>query len=402
MRPYQIVATERILNKILVSTNHDQIGTIGGGGYIWHTTGSGKTLTSFKAAQLISKEIDIDKILFVVDRKDLDYQTMQEYNKYEAGSVDGTSNTKILQRQLESNLSKKIIVTTIQKLDRFIKNNKNHVFYKKHVVLIFDECHRSQFGEFHKNIIKYFKNYHLFGFTGTPIFANNANENSKIALKTTAQVFGELLHSYTIVDAINDNNVLPFRVDYVNTTKQIPKIKDARVHAIDTNETLMSTSRITTIANYILDKFDQKTMRNKHYLLKDKRLMGFNSILATASIGAAKKYYIAFKNLQKQNTDKLKIALVYSFANNEEDLSDGALNDEIFETDKLDKSSRDFLDSAINDYNNLFTTNYSTSSDQFENYYKDVSKKIKERKIDILIVVNMFLTGLDATTLNTL
>ena len=275
MRPYQIVATEKILNRIEVSTNYKKMGTIEAGGYIWHTTGSGKTLTSFKTAQLASNLEYVDKVLFVVDRKDLDYQTMKEYDRFEKGSANGNRSTKILQKQLEDN-SSRIIVTTIQKLSKFIKINSNHPVYQKHIVLIFDECHRSQFGDMHKIIVKNFKNFHMFGFTGTPIFAQNAKNNSNPSFCTTKQAFGEKLHTYTIVDAINDGNVLPFRIDYVNTIKPKEDIKDENVNAINTEEVLSSHERIAKVVEYIISHFDQKTIRNSLYDLKGKRLNGFN------------------------------------------------------------------------------------------------------------------------------
>ena len=261
MRPYQIVATEKILNRIEVSTNYKKVGTIEAGGYIWHTTGSGKTLTSFKTAQLASNLEYIDKVLFVVDRKDLDYQTMKEYDRFEKGSANGNRSTKILQKQLEDN-SSRIIVTTIQKLSEFVKRNSNHPVYQKHIVLIFDECHRSQFGDMHKIIVKNFKNFHMFGFTGTPIFAQNAKNNSNPTFCTTKQAFGEKLHTYTIVDAINDGNVLPFRIDYVNTIKSKEDIEDENVNAINTEEVLSSHERIAKVVEYIISHFDQKTIRN--------------------------------------------------------------------------------------------------------------------------------------------
>jgi len=402
MRPYQIVATEKILKKIEISTNYKKLGTIEAGGYIWHTTGSGKTLTSFKTAQLASKLPYVDKVLFVVDRKDLDYQTMREYDKFEKGAANSNTSTAILKRQLEDK-NARIIITTIQKLERFIKNNKGHTIFNGHVVLIFDECHRSQFGEMHAAITKAFKNYHLFGFTGTPIFAVNALSNGKPNLKTTEQAFGEKLHTYTIVDAIVDRNVLPFKVDYVSTMREAENIEDKKVNDIDRERALLAPERIANIVQYILVNFDQKTKRNFFYKLKDRRLAGFNSIFAVSSIEAAKKYYTEFKKqLANLSLDKqLKLALIYSFGVNEEEI-DGVIDENSEDTSGLDKSSRDFLESAIADYNKMFGTMYDTSSDKFQNYYKDVSERVKNREIDILIVVNMFLTGFDATTLNTL
>ena len=401
MRPYQIVATERILNRIQVATNYKKMGTIEAGGYIWHTTGSGKTLTSFKTAQLASKLEYIDKVLFVVDRKDLDYQTMKEYDRFQKGAANGNRSTKVLQKQLEDTTSK-IIVTTIQKLSEFVKRNKNHPVYQKHLVLIFDECHRSQFGDMHKMIVQNFKNYHLFGFTGTPIFAKNAGKTTNPDFCTTEQAFGEKLHTYTIVDAINDGNVLPFRIDYINTIKAKEGMTDKEVEAINTEEALSSPERVSNVVSYIIEHFDQKTKRNSFYDLKGQRANGFNSMFAVASIPMAKKYYLEFKKQLEEKQKDLTIATIYSYAQNEEDTSDGILDDEGFETDLLDKSSREFLDFAINEYNKKFKTNFSSEGNGFQDYYKDLSDKVKHREIDLLIVVNMFLTGFDATTLNTL
>ena len=401
MRPYQIVATERILNRIQVATNYKKMGTIEAGGYIWHTTGSGKTLTSFKTAQLASKLEYIDKVLFVVDRKDLDYQTMKEYDRFQKGAANGNRSTKILQKQLEDTTSK-IIVTTIQKLSEFVKRNKNHPVYQKHLVLIFDECHRSQFGDMHKMIVQNFKNYHLFGFTGTPIFAKNAGRTTNPDFCTTEQAFGEKLHTYTIVDAINDGNVLPFRIDYINTIKAKEGMTDKEVQAINTEEALSSPERVSNVVSYIIEHFDQKTKRNSFYDLKGQRVNGFNSMFAVASIPMAKKYYLEFKKQLEEKQKDLTIATIYSYAQNEEDTSDGILDDEGFETDLLDKSSREFLDFAIDEYNKKFKTNFSSEGNGFQDYYKDLSDKVKHREIDLLIVVNMFLTGFDATTLNTL
>ena len=401
MRPYQIVATERILNRIQVATNYNKMGTIEAGGYIWHTTGSGKTLTSFKTAQLASKLDYINKVLFVVDRKDLDYQTMKEYDRFQKGAANGNRSTKVLQKQLEDTTSK-IIVTTIQKLSEFVKRNKNHPVYQKHLVLIFDECHRSQFGDMHKMIVQNFKNYHLFGFTGTPIFAKNAGRTTNPDFCTTEQAFGEKLHTYTIVDAINDGNVLPFRIDYINTIKAKEGMTDKEVEAINTEEALSSPERVSNVVSYIIEHFDQKTKRNSFYDLKGQRVNGFNSMFAVASIPMAKKYYLEFKKQLEEKQKDLTIATIYSYAQNEEDTSDGILDDEGFETDLLDKSSREFLDFAIDEYNKKFKTNFSSEGNGFQDYYKDLSDKVKHREIDLLIVVNMFLTGFDATTLNTL
>ena len=425
MRPYQITATEKILNRINIATNDKKrLGTIDAGGYIWHTTGSGKTLTSFKTAQLAADLPYIDKVLFVVDRKDLDYQTMKEYDRFEKGAADGNTSTKVLERQL-SNLDKngayheyRIIITTIQKLSNFVTNNKGHKVANEKVVLIFDECHRSQFGEMHSKITKFFKNYYLFGFTGTPIFAENAHKgNPKFA--TTAQLFGEKLHTYTIVNAINDQNVLPFRIDYINTMEMKDK-PDTEVEAIATETALASPERISKIVSYVLEHFDQKTKRNSGYSFnkvtnikdivknssakeeKDKRRVnGFNSIFAAQSIPVAIKYYDEFQKQNKELEKGLKIATIFTYSPNEEE-PDGLMADEDMDTNEMDASSRDALDRAIDDYNRIFKTTYSTDGDKFENYYKDISLRMKNREIDLLIVVNMFLTGFDATTLNTL
>lgn len=402
MRPYQIVATERVLQKIVMSENQKTLGTIDAGGYVWHTTGSGKTLTSFKTAQIASKIPSVDKVLFVVDRKDLDYQTMKEYNRFQEGAANASNSTRQLQERLEDP-SAKIIITTIQKLSKFISLNPNHSVHDKRVVLIFDECHRSQFGDMHVAIKKAFSNYNLFGFTGTPIFAANSSSGSNPNLRTTEQAFGVKLHTYTIVDAITDKNVLPFRVDYVNTFKKSEKLVDRDVSAIDTEKALLAPGRISKIAEYILEHFDQKTRRNETYTLKNKRVSGFNSLMATASIDAAKRYYATFKELQKDrpSESQLKIGIIYSFAPNEDE-EGGLLPEEEFEASNLDASSRDFLEDSIKDYNAMFSMNFDTSSDGFQAYYKDLSEKLKKREIDLVIVVNMFLTGFDSTTLNTL
>ncbi|HMS31846.1 MAG TPA: type I restriction endonuclease subunit R [Candidatus Saccharibacteria bacterium] len=402
MRPYQIVATEKILNKIEISTNYKKLGTVDAGGYVWHTTGSGKTLTSFKTAQLASKIPDVEKVIFVVDRKDLDYQTMREYDKFEEGAANSNTSTAVLKKQLE-NSSSRIIITTIQKLDRFISKNKGHTIFDGHVVLIFDECHRSQFGDMHAAITKSFKKYHLFGFTGTPIFAINSSAGGRVDLKTTEQAFGEKLHTYTIVNAIADKNVLPFKVDYVSTVHEAENIEDKKVSDIDRERVLSAPQRLENIVKYIREHFDQKTKRNTFYKIKDRRLAGFNSIFAVSSIDVAKKYYLEFKKqLADLPSDKqLKIATIFSFGVNDED-ADGMIDENSENTEGLDLTSRDFLESAIADYNKMFGTSYDTSADKFQNYYKDVSQRVKDREIDILIVVNMFLTGFDATTLNTL
>ena len=403
MRPYQISATERILSKIQLANNYKWVGKIDAGGYIWHTTGSGKTLTSFKTAQLASQLDYIDKVLFVVDRKDLDSQTQKEYDRFSKGSANGNTSTKILKAQLEDRYENKskIIITTIQKLGHFIKQNKNHKVFKKNIVLIFDECHRSQFGELHLAITKTFKNYFMFGFTGTPIFPKNSNGSSKTLFKTTEQTFGDKLHTYTIVNAINDGNVLPFRIDYINTIKEKENIQDKKVNAIDIEKAMSDPIRIREVVSYIIEHFEQKTMRNKHYELKDQRLSGFNSIFAVSSIPVAKKYYLEFKKQLEEKNKTLTIATIFSYSAKEEENTDN-LDDESFDTENLDLSSREFLEEAISDYNKKFGTNFDTSSDGFQLYYEDLSKRTKNKEIDILIVVNMFLTGFDATTLNTL
>ena len=425
MRPYQIVATERILNRIEIANNYRKYGTVAGGGYIWHTTGSGKTLTSFKTAQLATKLNYIDKVLFVVDRKDLDYQTMKEYDRFEKGAANSNTSTAVLKRQLEDD-NTRIIITTIQKLATFIKKNAGHSVFDKRVVIIFDECHRSQFGDMHQAITKYFKKYNLFGFTGTPIFAVNAGVSKNPTLRTTEQAFGDQLHAYTIVDAINDKNVLPFRMDYIKTMDAEPDIDDKEVWDINREKAFLAPERIRLVTDYILTHFDQKTYRgDKTYtysvlqniaevasagskqqieeIKQKQRVSGFNSIFAVSSVDAAKLYYAEFQRQMAENPQKrLKVAVIYSYGANEEE-TDGILDEENPEdTSALDQSSRDFLDVAIRDYNGMFHTNYSTDGDKFQNYYKDVSLRMKNKELDLLIVVNMFLTGFDATTLNTL
>lgn len=425
MRPYQIVATERIINKIEIATNYKLYGKREGGGYIWHTTGSGKTLTSFKTARMASKLPYIDKVLFVVDRKDLDYQTMREYDRFEKGCANSNRSTEVLRKQLE-NPNVNIVITTIQKLSTFIKRNKTHDVYQKHVVLIFDECHRSQFGEMHTAITRSFKKYHIFGFTGTPIFAINAGRGKTVDLMTTEQAFGDQLHTYTIVDAIKDKNVLPFRIDYIKTIEKDDNISDEEVWDIDREKVYLAPERINLVVKYIIDNFNKKTYRNEqnyvfnvvqnvsevvetknreyiNEIKKKQRVSGFNSILAVSSIDAAKLYYNEFMKQFKEHPESaLKIGLIYSYGANEAE-SDGILDEENSEdTISLDSGSRDFLEKAITDYNQMFNTNYDTSSDKFQNYYKDISLRMKNKELDLLIVVNMFLTGFDATTLNTL
>lgn len=422
MRPYQIAATERLLNRIEVAHNARLYGTIKAGGYIWHTTGSGKTLTSFKAAQLATKLPYIEKVMFVVDRKDLDYQTMREYDRFQKGAANGNTSTKKLEEQINSSKSK-IIITTIQKLASFIKKNPDSDFYKKEVVMIFDECHRSQFGDMHQMIVRRFKKYYLFGFTGTPIFMENMPTGAGL-LKTTEDAFGERLHTYTIINAISDHNVLPFRVDYVRTMKEKEGVETSQVWDIEREKALSDPRRISNVSKYILEHYAQQTLQGKSYkqsvvtnvekLAKDKKkkveeerakttLSGFNSILAVQNIPMAKQYYLELlKQMEELPANKrLKIATIFSYGVNEADPEDeGDENSD--NTDGLDASSREFLEKAIKDYNELFGTSYDTSADKFPNYYKDVSLRMKNREIDILLVVNMFLTGFDATTLNTL
>ncbi len=425
MRPYQITATERILNRIEIANNYKKYGSVAGGGYVWHTTGSGKTLTSFKSARLASLLPYIDKVLFVVDRKDLDYQTMKEYDRFEKGAANSNTSTSILKKQLEDP-NAHIIITTIQKLATFIKKYQGHEVFNKHVVIIFDECHRSQFGDMHTAIVKNFKKYHLFGFTGTPIFpANTTSSKKNMEFLTTGQTFGDKLHTYTIVNAINDKNVLPFRVDYIKTMDTDEEIDDEMVWDINREKAMMAPQRISKVTEYILGHFDQKTYRgDKTYVfnsltnitevaasqrgaveeIKQKqRVSGFNSIFAVASVPMAKLYYQEFqKQMAADPTKKLRVATIFSYGANEEE-SDGILDEENSEdTSALDQNARDFLEAAIKDYNEMFHTNYDTSSDKFQNYYKDVSLRMKNKELDLLIVVNMFLTGFDATTLNTL
>ncbi len=403
MRPYQIVATERILQRTVISGNNKSLGTLAAGGYIWHTTGSGKTLTSFKTAQLASRMLEIDKVLFIVDRKDLDHQTMQEYNRFEDGAANSNTSTRVLQQQLE-NPNARIIITTIQKLSKFIAKNKNHAAYNGRFVLIFDECHRSQFGDMHAQVKKNFSNYNMFGFTGTPIFAENSGTSGNPLARTTEQAFGDKLHTYTIVDAINDKNVLPFRIDYVNTIDKKDGVADAKVRAIETEKVLLAPERISMIVEYIREHFAQKTQRNQSYNHNARRVAGFNSLFATASIDAAKRYYAEFSRQQADlpEAQRLKVGIIYSFAANEDIEQGGLLPEEEFEVDGLDSSSRDFLDAAIKDFNAMFGSNWDSSADKFQGYYQDLSRRLKHREIDLVIVVNMFLTGFDATTLNTL
>ena len=422
MRPYQIAATERLIRRIEIAHNAKQWGNKEGGGYVWHTTGSGKTLTSFKAAQLATQLTYIDKVFFIVDRKDLDYQTMKEYDRFEKGAANGNTSTKELTKQIGSSKSK-IIITTIQKLTNFVHKNKSHEIYQKEVVMIFDECHRSQFGQMHQDITRKFKKYYIFGFTGTPIFAENISSTGT-TLRTTEDVFGKRLHTYTIVDAIRDHNVLPFRLDYVSTIREKEEIADDKVYDIERNAALNATERIRKVTEYILKNFDRQTKRRERYsysiltnveevardgqkkveeVRQRRSLNGFNSMLATQSVESAKLYYSELKRqiAELPENKKLKIATIFTYASNEE-LRDGMDDENPDSTEGLDQSSRDFLEAAIEDYNEMFDTSWDTSAEKFPGYYKDVSLRMKNRQIDLLVVVNMFLTGFDATTLNTL
>lgn len=418
MRPYQICACEKILNRILVSEyDKRRLGTLDAGGYIWHTTGSGKTLTSFKTAQLAAGMEGVDKVLFVVDRKDLDYQTMKEYNKFQEGAVNGSKNTHALAENLEAPLGqRKICVTTINKLAVYLKRpSARREVFDRHTVFIFDECHRSQFGEMHKAITRHFKNYHLFGFTGTPIFAQNAGAGADPELRTTAQAFGNCLHTYTVVNAIDDGNVLPFKVDYVSTFHRKAEDTDARVEAIDTDSAWLHPERLRNIAGYILDNFDRKTKRSgQAYSVKGTARRGFNAILACDSIKSAESYYRVLREMigQREGCD-LKVATIFSFAPNAPEDPCGFIDDEELECDGMPQADRDFLDGAIANYNATFSTSFSTDSQGFDGYYKDVSRRMKgedvdgkplpqDECLDLLIVVDMFLTGFDAKTLNTL
>ncbi len=425
MRPYQIAATEKLLQRIEIAHNAKTYGSVDAGGYVWHTTGSGKTLTSFKAALLASQLDYVHKVIFVVDRKDLDYQTMREYDRFQKGAANGNTSTRELERQL-ANASSRIIITTIQKLSQFVHKNPKHDIYTREVVMIFDECHRSQFGAMHTAICRRFRKYYIFGFTGTPIFAENQAPGGAI-VRTTEDVFGRRLHTYTIVDAIRDHNVLPFRVDYVSTMKEKEDIQDGKVWGIEQDKALAAPERIANVTAYILRNFDLQTRRTSSYAFnrltnvaevvqakganaatvseqrQRVKLNGFNSILAVQSIEYAKLYYNEFKR-QMQDLPpnrRLKVATIFSYAVNEE-VQDGTDEENSDSTDALDQGSRDFLDMAIQDYNAMFQTSYDTSADKFPNYYKDISQRMKNRDLDLLIVVNMFLTGFDATTLNTL
>lgn len=401
MRPYQIAATERILWKIKSSYEGKKAGTAEAGGFIWHTTGSGKTLTSFKTARLATSLDFIDKVFFVVDRKDLDYQTMKEYKRFQEDSVNGSKDTKELKKSIEKD-DNRIVVTTIQKLNEFVKKNPNHPIYDKHCVLIFDECHRSQFGDAQKNIRKSFKKYYQFGFTGTPIFPENSLKGD-----TTSGTFGAQLHCYVITDAIRDGKVLKFKVDYNNIT---PKFKEYEMEMDEEKlkklekKMLMHPDRVFEITKYVLKVFDTKTHRNEFYDLKHRRLNGFNAMFAVQSVEAAKLYYEEFQKQQEDLPEekRLKVATIYSFSANEDPSAIGEIEDENFEPSAMDSTAKEFLNRAINDYNKLFKTNFSTEGKEFQNYYSDLSNRVKNKEVDLLIVVGMFLTGFDAPTLNTL
>jgi len=394
MRPYQIAATERILWKIKSAWQAKSWSKLEGGGYIWHTTGSGKTLTSFKAARLGTELEFIDKVFFVVDRKDLDYQTMKEYQRFSPDSVNGSDSTAGLKRNLDKD-DNKIIVTTIQKLNNLMKSEGDLPIYNKQVVFIFDECHRSQFGEAQKNLKKKFKKFYQFGFTGTPIFPQNA-----LGAETTASVFGRELHAYVITDAIRDEKVLKFKVDYNDVRPQFKAIEteqdEKKLSAAENKQALLHPDRIREITRYILNNFRQKT----HRLQAGAK--GFNAMFAVSSVDAAKLYYEAFKDLQKNSDKPLKVATIFSFAANEEQDAVGDIQDESFDVSAMNSSAKEFLSSAIADYNAFFKTNFSVDSNGFQNYYRDLSKRVKAKEIDLLIVVGMFLTGFDAPTLNTL
>ena len=394
MRPYQIAATERILWKIKSSYQAKNWSKPESGGYIWHTTGSGKTLTSFKAARLATQLEFIDKVFFVVDRKDLDYQTMKEYQRFSPDSVNGSESTAGLKRNIEKD-DNRIIVTTIQKLNNLIKSESDLAIYQKQVVFIFDECHRSQFGEAQKNLKKKFKKYYQFGFTGTPIFPQNA-----LGAETTASVFGRELHSYVITDAIRDEKVLKFKVDYNDVRPKFKSLEteqdEKKLNAAENKKALLHPERIKEISQYILQNYRIKTHRTQG------NNRGFNAMFAVSSVDAAKCYYEELNKLQKDSDKPLKIATIFSFAANEEQSAIGEIIDENFEPSAMDVTAKEFLTKAINDYNAMFKTSYSVDSNEFQNYYRDLAKRVKNKEVDLLIVVGMFLTGFDAPTLNTL
>ena len=401
MRPYQIAATERLLWRINSSFENKKAGSVEAGGFIWHTTGSGKTLTSFKSARLATELDYIDKVFFVVDRKDLDYQTMREYQKFQKDSVNGSKDTKELKISIEKQ-DNKIVVTTIQKLNEFVKSNKGHEIYNKHCVFIYDECHRSQFGLAQKNIQSSFKYYYQFGFTGTPILV----ENSIDGKTTTASVFGAQLHSYVITDAIRDGKVLKFKIDYNSINPRFKSSEeetdDEKLKSLE-NKMFLHPERITEITKYILDKFDSKTYRNTQYTVKDKRINGFNAMFAVQSVDAAKMYYEEFKKQQENLPEdkKLKVATIFSYAPNEERAS-GEIEEESMSSSAMSTTAKQFLTNVVDDYNSFFQTNFTIDGNGFENYYKDLSSRVRNKEVDLLIVVGMFLTGFDAPTMNTL
>lgn len=435
MRPYQIAATERILQRIDVAANNAMLGTTQAGGYIWHTTGSGKTLTSFKTAQLATALPSNPKVLFVVDRKDLDYQTMREYDSFKKGAANSNTSTKILTEQM-GDPNARIIITTIQKLSNFVAANAKHPIYNEHTVMIFDECHRSQFGDMHSAITKKFRKYNIFGFTGTPIFRDNAGKSygardGRVILRTTEETFGEQLHTYTIVDAIEDKNVLPFKLAYNTVLARAGEAVAAGASRAQEEAALMAPERISAVTSYILKHFNQHTRRqtetgetNTSYLhtvtsntadvarrssgageaiRAKRRVIGFNAMMAVQSVEAAKLYYTEFKRQQAGLPEhkRLKVATIFSYGANE-DPEAGILAEEGFDTRELSGESREFLDTAIADYNQIFGTSYDANGDNFQNYYRDLSMRVKDREVDLLLVVNMFLTGFDAPTLNTL
>ena len=400
MRPYQIAATERLLWRINSSFENKKAGSVEAGGFIWHTTGSGKTLTSFKSARLATELDYIDKVFFVVDRKDLDYQTMREYQKFQKDSVNGSKDTKELKISIEKQ-DNKIVVTTIQKLNEFVKSNKGHEIYNKHCVFIYDECHRSQFGLAQKNIQSSFKHYYQFGFTGTPIFVENSLDG-----KTTSDVFGTQLHSYVITDAIRDGKVLKFKIDYNSINPRFKSSEeetdDEKLKSLE-NKMFLHPERITEITKYVLDKFDSKTYRNTQYTVKDKRINGFNAMFAVQSVEAAKMYYEEFKKQQANLPEdkKLKVATIFSYAPNEERAS-GEIEEESMSSSAMSTTAKQFLTNVVDDYNSFFQTNFTIDGNGFENYYKDLSSRVRNKEVDLLIVVGMFLTGFDAPTMNTL
>lgn len=394
MRPYQIAATERILWKIQSSYEAKKWSSTEGGGFIWHTTGSGKTLTSFKAARLATQLEFIDKVFFVVDRKDLDFQTMKEYQRFSPDSVNGSESTAGLKRNIGKD-DNKIIVTTIQKLNNLMKSESDLPIYRKQVVFIFDEAHRSQFGEAQKNLRKKFKKYYQFGFTGTPIFPENA-----LGSETTASVFGRELHSYVITDAIRDEKVLKFKVDYNDVRPQFKgfetEVDEKKLSAAENKKALLHPERIKEVSQYVLKNYRQKTHRTRG------GNSGFNAMFAVSSVDAAKLYYEELSNLQKDSEKPLKIATIFSYAANEEQTAIGEIIDESFEPTAMDQSAKEFLTKAIGDYNAMFKSSFSVESNSFQDYYRDLAKRVKNKEIDLIIVVGMFLTGFDAPTLNTL